>query len=181
MTFVRFRPLTGRRRGLAILAIAFGFMLPAVARGQACTGLALDPPVSGTLDFGRLYVTAGVSGTATLDPASGLVNATGRLVSAQTGLPLSVRVTDPSADCEFILSVTPASRDLASSFTAVVDRISMLEGTLLNADPAQREWLVRMNNGVARVLMGGVLEMNTAADGLIDTYTVTFTVTVNPS
>lgn len=164
----------------AAFAVALGLMFPATAWGQSCTAVTLDPPVSGALDFGRLYVTAGLSGTATLDPATGVIGTTGRLVAAQTGLPLTVRVTDASPDCEFILSIAPASQDLAPSFTAVADRISVQEGTLLNADPGQREWLVRMDDGVARILIGGVLEMNTASDGLIDSYVETFTVSVDP-
>lgn len=181
MTSRRSRPNLQPGALLTVLVVALGLMRPAAATAQACTGVTLDPPVTGTLDFGRLYVTTGMSGTATLDPGSGVVSTSGRLVAAQTGAPLSVRVIDASPDCEFILSTAPASRTLATDFTAVADRISVLEGSLLNADPGQRAWLVRMNNGVARILIGGVLEMSTPSDALIDSYTETFTVSVDPS
>jgi len=78
-------------------------------------------------------------------------------------------------------AVRRSSQDLAPALTAVADRISVQEGTLLSADPGQREWLVRMINGVARIQSGGVLEMNTASAGPIDTYVETFTVSVDPS
>lgn len=156
-------------------------LLPATARAQACTAVTIDPPVSGALDFGRLYVAAGAAGTATLDPATGQVSTTGRLVGGQTGAPLQLRVTDADPDCEFILRIAPASRDFAPFFSVEADRITVLEGALLNADPAAREWLVRMSGGVARVAIGGRLEMNTASDGLIDTYVASFTASVDPS
>ncbi len=100
-------------------------------------------------------------------------------VAAQAGVPLSIGVTDASPDCEFLLTITPASRDFATSFTVVADRISVLEGTLLNSNPGNREWLVRMTSGVARVAVGGVLQMNTSAD-LFDSYAATFTVSAAP-
>lgn len=174
-----FRPV-GNRAAWPLLLAALGALLaPAVAQAQSCTSVTLDPPLSGQLDFGRLYVSAGPSGTATLNPATGFVSTTGRLVAAQTGAALSVRLTDASPDCEFLFTITPASRDLAPLFPVVADRIAVLEGTLLNADPGQREWLVRMNNGVARIAVGGVLQMNTSSD-LIDSYTATFTVSAAP-
>lgn len=177
--FLVCRPVRKRRR-VALLLVALGALLaPVAARAQSCTAVTFDPAISGALDFGRLYVSAGASGTATLNPATGSVSTTGRLVAAQAGVPLSIRVTDASPDCEFLLTITPASRDFATSFTVVADRISVLEGTLLNADPGQREWLVRMNNGVARIAVGGVLQMNTSSD-LFDSYTATFTVSAAP-
>lgn len=57
--------------------------------------------------------------------------------------------------------------------------ISVLEGTFLNSDPGNREWLVRMTNGVARIAVGGALQMNTSAD-LFDSYAATFTVSAAP-
>lgn len=178
------RPSRHRPAALAAALVAvFGFTLfvPAPAQAQACTAVTLDPPVSGALDFGRLYVAAGVSGTATLDPVTGQLSATGRLVGPQAGAPLQIRVIDASPDCEFRLILAPASRDFAAGFSVEADRIAVLEGDLLNADPGQREWLIRMNNGVARIAVGGRLEMNTASDSVIDAYTVTFTATVEPS
>ena len=173
------RMLRDRER-FALLLVALGALLaPATAEAQSCTAVTFDPPLSGELDFGRLYVSSGPSGTATLNPATGSVSTSGRLVAAQTGAPLSIRVTDASPDCEFLLTITPASRDFAPAFTVVADRIAVLEGTLLNADPGQREWLVRMNDGVARIAVGGVLQMNTGSD-LIDSYTATFTVSADP-
>lgn len=169
-----------RRRVVPLLLAALGVLLaPAAAQAQSCTAVTFDPPISGELDFGRLYVSTGASGTATLNPATGFISTTGRLVAAQSGAPLSIHVTDASPDCEFLLTITPASQNLATAFTVEADRIAVLEGTLLNADPGQREWLVRMNNGVARIAVGGVLEMNTGAD-LIDTYGATFTVSADP-
>ena len=156
-------------------------LVPGGVLAQACTNPQLDPPISGVLDFGQIYVTAGLSGTATLDPATGGISTSGRLVAPQAGSPLSVRVTDASPDCEFLLTITPADRDFAASFTVMADRIAVLEGVLLNTDEPQREWLVRMSNGVAQVRIGGRLEMNTAADGLIDDYLATFTISVDPS
>ena len=172
------RPVS-KTAAVPLLLIALSALFtPAVARAQTCTSVTFDPPISGELDFGRLYVSAGPSGTATLNPATGSISATGRLVSAQTGAPLQVRVTDASPDCEFLLTITPASQNLATAFTVVADRITVLEGTLLNADPGQREWLVRMDDGVARIAVGGVLEMNTSAN-LFDTYAATFTVSAD--
>ena len=169
------------QRGIASLLFGLGLLLaPGVVRAQACTAVTIDPPISGTMDFGQLYVSAGLSGTATLDPATGQVTTSGRLVSGQAGAPLQLRVVDASPDCEFVLNIVPASRDFATAFSVVADRISVLEGVLLNSDPGQREWLVRMTNGVARIAIGGQLEMNTASDSLIDTYTATFTATVSP-
>lgn len=169
-----------KRQAGPLLLVALGVLLiPAAARAQSCTAVAFDPPVSGELDFGRLYVSSGPSGTATLNPATGSVSTSGRLVAAQTGAPLSIRVTDASPDCEFLLTITPASRDFAPAFTVVADRIAVLEGTLLNADPGQREWLVRMTDGIARIAVGGVLQMNTGSD-LIDSYTASFTVSADP-
>lgn len=173
------RPVRTRTTVPLLLVALVALLAPAAARAQSCTAVTFDPPISGGLDFGRLYVSSGPSGTATLDANTGFVSASGRLVAAQTGAPLSIRVTDASPDCEFLLTITPASRDLATSFTAVADRIAVLEGTLLNADPGQREWLVRMNNGVARIAVGGVLQMNTSSD-LIDSYIATFTVSADP-
>lgn len=172
------RPVRRGRRMTLLLAALGAVLVPAAARAQSCTGLTFSPAISGELDFGRLYVSAGASGTATLNPATGSVSTTGRLVAAQAGVPLSVRVTDASPDCEFRLTITPASRDFATSFTVVADRISVLEGTLLNADPGNREWLVRMTDGVARIAVGGVLQMNTSAD-LFDSYTAAFTVSAD--
>jgi len=180
MTGLLNRRRSRKRRVLPLLLVAAGALLiPAAARAQSCTAVTFDPPVSGQLDFGRLYVSEGASGTATLNPATGFVSTTGRLVAAQTGAPLSIRVTDASPDCEFLLTITPATRDFAPAFSVVADRITVLEGTLLNADPGQREWLIRMNDGVARIAIGGVLQMNTSSD-LIDTYTATFTVSGDP-
>lgn len=169
-----------RTWAVPLFLIGLGVLLaPTGARAQACTAVTFDPPISGQLDFGRLYVSAGPSGTATLNPATGFISTTGRLVAAQTGAAMQVRVTDASPDCEFLLTIAPSSQNLATAFTAVADRITVLEGTLLNADPGQREWLVRMNDGVARIAVGGVLEMNTSAT-LIDSYVTTFTVSVDP-
>jgi ABC-type transport system substrate-binding protein len=179
MTFSPVFRAVRKRRHAALLLVAIGVLLaPAAAQAQSCTAVTLDP-ITGDLDFGRLYVSAGLSGTATLNPATGSVSATGRLVAAQAGAPLLIRVTDASADCEFLLTITPASRNFATSFTVVADRISVLEGTLVTGNPGQREWLVRMNGGVARMAVGGVLEMNTSSD-LIDSYTATFTISVGP-
>lgn len=165
----------------AVVMLVAGLSLaPATAVGQACAGVTLDPPVTGGLDFGRLYVTSGTSGAATLDASSGVVSATGRLVAAQAGAALAVRVTDAEPDCEFRLTITPSSQTLAPAFTAVADRIAVLEGVLVSADPGQREWVVRMTNGVARIMVGGRLEMSTSGDGLIDTYTAPFSVSVEP-
>lgn len=173
--------MTSRLSPPAALAVAFALACPATAAAQACTDVTFDPPISGVLDFGRLYVASGLSGTATLNPATGLVTTTGRLASGQAGQALTVNITDASPDCEFILSITPLSQDLATNFTVVADRISVQQGTLLNADPAQRAWLVQMSNGVAQIRIGGVLEMNTSSESLIDTYVETFTVAVDPS
>lgn len=52
-------------------------------------------------------------------------------------------------------------------------------GDIPEFGPGNREWLVRMTNGVARIAVGGALQMNTSAD-LFDSYAATFTVSAAP-
>lgn len=190
----------GRRVPLVLTALG-ALLVPAAARAQTCHLVTFNPPVTAQLDFGRMYVAAGSSGTATLNPANGAISTSGRLATTQVGVPLVIRVFASRGqggangngnngngngggnvnvpDCEFRLTITPTSKDLAPGFTVVADRIVVLEGTLVTANPGQREWLVRTNNGVARIAVGGVLQMNSGSN-LINSYTATFTVSADP-